>query len=106
MCEPIVLYRESNAVVMRCPDCGITQLAFGTGHHIFDEKEFAQLREKLAEESKNARLSLSPSKKKFSVPIKDHYSRLWLSANEVLELQNVVEQAAWIGMVKGILESE
>lgn len=84
---------------MRCPDCGITQIAYGTGHHIFDKEEFTSLREALADELKEARLSLSPSKKVFSIPIKDHYSRLWLSANEVLELHNVLEQAAWMGMV-------
>ncbi len=98
-CEPTVLYQNANGAVMRCPDCNLTQLAFGTSHFILQSSEFNQLRRKLKKEIAEAQICKGSSQKRFSIPLKDHCTRLWLTGNELTELHNIMEQAAWMGAV-------
>ncbi len=90
---------------MRCPDCNLTQLAFGTSHFIFQHCEFNQFRRKLKKEIAEAQICKGSSQKRFSIPLKDHYTRLWLTGNELLELHNILEQAAWMGAVMHTLNN-
>lgn len=105
-CTPEILYKTDRGAVMRCPDCGITQVAYGSSHYILQLKEFNHLRKKLKTvigEASQKQEYLDD--KKFSIPLKDHYCRLWLSVNEVEELHQMLEQATWMKMVNEALGS-
>lgn len=102
-CESEILYQNRDGAVLQCPECGIIQLAFGTSHHIFQRGEFEKFRKIISRERLRPHRGVEPSKKRYSLPIKDHSTRLWLTAIELEDLYALVEQAVFIRSIDEIL---
>ena len=106
MCDTQTLAYTADGYIIRCTECSRMQMAFGPVAIIINKKQFYELKERAGiEMSYRSACIMDPDLKSVSMPI-NATTMLCLSANELLSLTDLLDQATALMEVYEMLDIE